>query len=132
MATPGIWRAPCLQNGAQVRALHPAGETEGAAEIAYKKTLKRVATFQENFSNLLQKRRTGGQSMLQPPAERPVRIFCLDESRFGLLPIQRRRIAMTGVKPLGSVQYRFENFYVYGAVEPTTGGTFSGITVSEF
>src|SRR5262249_15632788 len=48
----------------------------------------------------------------------------LDESRFGLLPIQRRRITLTGVKPLGAVQYRFENFYVYGAVEPTTGESF--------
>ena len=53
-----------------------------------------------------------------------MRIFCQDESRFGLLPIQRRRITLTGVKPLGAVQYRFENFYVYGAVEPTTGERF--------
>jgi transposase len=28
------------------------------------------------------------------------------------------------VKPLGLVPYRFENFYVYGAVEPTTGESF--------
>jgi transposase len=62
--------------------------------------------------------------MLPLPAARPVRIFCLDESRFGLLPIQRRRITLIGVKPLGTVQYRFENFYVYGAVEPTTGESF--------
>ena len=53
-----------------------------------------------------------------------MRIFCEDESRFGLLPIQRRRITLTGVKPLGAVQYHFENFYVYGAVEPTTGDSF--------
>ena len=62
--------------------------------------------------------------MLQASTERPVRIFCQDESRFGLLPIQRRRITLTGVKPLGTVQYRFENFYIYGAVEPTTGESF--------
>jgi transposase len=53
-----------------------------------------------------------------------VRIFCQDESHFGLLPIQRRRITLTGVKPLGLVQYRFENFYVYDAVEPATGESF--------
>jgi transposase len=62
--------------------------------------------------------------VLQPAVGRPVRIFCQDESRFGLLPIQRRRITVTGVKPLGTVQYHFENFYVYGAVEPTTGESF--------
>jgi DDE superfamily endonuclease len=83
-----------------------------------------VATFQENFSNILEDKLTAGQSGRQPWPERPVRIFCLDESRFGLLPIQRRRLTFTGVKPLGTVQYRFENFYVYGAVEPTTGESF--------
>jgi transposase len=62
--------------------------------------------------------------VLPPVTERPIRIFCQDESRFGLLPIQRRRITLTGVKPLGAVQYCFENFYVYGAVEPTTGECF--------
>jgi transposase len=31
---------------------------------------------------------------------------------------------LNGVKPFGSVQYCFENFYVYGAVEPTTGESF--------
>jgi transposase len=83
-----------------------------------------VAAFQENFSCLLQDKLTEVQSLPQLPAVRPVRIFCQDESRFGLLPIQRRRITLTGVKPLGLVQYRFENFYVYGAVEPTTGESF--------
>jgi transposase len=73
---------------------------------------------------LLQDKLTEVQSLPQLPAERPVRIFCQDESRFGLLPIQRRRITFTGVKPLGLVQYRFENFYVYGAIEPTTGESF--------
>jgi len=62
--------------------------------------------------------------MRPPPAERPVRSFCLDESRFGLLPIHRRRLTLTGVKPLGAVQDRFGNFDVSGAVEPTTGESF--------
>jgi transposase len=38
--------------------------------------------------------------------------------------VQRRRITLTGVKPIGAVQYCFENFYVYGAIEPTTGESF--------
>jgi transposase len=73
---------------------------------------------------VLQDRLTEVQALSQLPAECAVRIFCQDESRFGLLPIQRRQITLTGVKPLGLVQYRFENFYVYGAVEPTTGESF--------
>jgi hypothetical protein len=80
-----------------------------------------VATFQANVSHLLQEKRPEGQTVLQPSAERPGRLFCQDESRCGLLPIQRRRLTVTGVTPLGAVPYRCENFYVYGAVEPTTG-----------
>jgi transposase len=67
---------------------------------------------------------TEGQAVPQTSAEQPVRIFCQDESRVGLLPVQRRRITVSGVKPVGPVQYQFENFYLYGAVEPTTGESF--------
>jgi transposase len=73
---------------------------------------------------VLQEKIAEGQVVLQPAAERPVRIFCQDESRGGLLPGQRRRITVRGVKPVGPVQYQFENFYRYGAVEPTTGESF--------
>jgi hypothetical protein len=47
-----------------------------------------------------------------------------DESRFGLLTVRRRRLTARGVPPVGSVQHVFEWFYVYGAVEPTTGERF--------
>jgi hypothetical protein len=52
---------------------------------------------------------------------RPVRVFSQDESRFGLLTVRRRRLTARGVQPVGRVQHVFEWFYVYGAVEPTTG-----------
>lgn len=54
----------------------------------------------------------------------PIRVFSQDESRFGLLTICRRRLTARGVQPVGSVQHVFEWFYVYGAVEPTTGERF--------
>lgn len=44
----------------------------------------------------------------------------MDESRFGLQTIQRRRITLRGVKPHGPYQHRFANFYLYGAVSPLT------------
>jgi hypothetical protein len=53
-----------------------------------------------------------------------VRVFSQDESRFGLLTIRRRRLTARGVQPVGSVQHVFEWWYVYGAVEPTTGAQF--------
>jgi transposase len=65
-----------------------------------------------------------GQSWPPTSAECPVRVFCQDESRFGLWPVQRRRVTLSGIKPVGTVPYGFENFSVYGAVEPTTGERF--------
>jgi transposase len=55
---------------------------------------------------------------------RPIRLFSQDESRFGLITVQRRRITRKGVKPLGVFQQKFESFYLYGAVEVTTGESF--------
>jgi hypothetical protein len=51
-------------------------------------------------------------------------VFSQDESRFGLLTVRRRRLTARGVQPVGTVRHVFEWFYVYGAVEPTTGERF--------
>jgi putative transposase len=54
----------------------------------------------------------------------PVKVFAQDESRVGLLPIIRRRITACGVQPIATVTHTFDSFYLYGAVEPTTGASF--------
>ncbi len=51
----------------------------------------------------------------------PVRIWCQDESRFGLITMQGRMITLKGIKPVGKKQWKRGNFYVYGVVEPSTG-----------
>lgn len=51
-------------------------------------------------------------------------VFVQDESRFGLMPITRRRITAKGVKPIETVQQVFESYYIYGAVEPLVGESF--------
>jgi hypothetical protein len=52
------------------------------------------------------------------------RIFFEDETRIGLMVILRRVLTLMGVKPVSPFQHRFENFYVYGAVESSTGERF--------
>jgi len=53
-----------------------------------------------------------------------VRVFCQDESRLGLhLPV-RRRVTGYGVKPLQVVEPLYESYWLYAAVEPTTGDAF--------
>ena len=42
----------------------------------------------------------------------------MDESRFGLMTIQRRVLTLRGVKPRVPYQHRFDNFYLFGAYSP--------------
>ncbi len=59
------------------------------------------------------------------PAEnqQPVRVWASDESRVGLHTVHRRRITAYGIKPIGIHQHRFENTWVFGAVEPISGAS---------
>jgi hypothetical protein len=54
----------------------------------------------------------------------PMKVFAQDETRLGLQPILRRRITACGVQPVATVWQRFDNFYLFGAVEPKTGDSF--------
>lgn len=53
-----------------------------------------------------------------------IRVLAQDESRLGLMPVTRRRITAKGIKPIQKVQFQFESYYLYGAVEPMTGESF--------
>ena len=55
---------------------------------------------------------------------RKIRYWCGDESRFGLKTIPGKLITLLGVKPLGATQWKRDNFYLYGVVEPLTGENF--------
>lgn len=46
------------------------------------------------------------------------------ESRLGLKTVPGRVITLKGIKPIGTTQWRRENFYLYGLVEPLTGESF--------
>jgi len=50
-----------------------------------------------------------------------IRYWCQDETRFGLKTVTRRRITPRGVKPYGQVQWSFQTYYIYDAIEPLTG-----------
>lgn len=54
----------------------------------------------------------------------PVRLFCQDESRFGLHLPCYRRLTGFGVKPKQVVLPLYEYYWMYAAVEPTTGEAF--------
>lgn len=82
-----------------------------------KKNEKDGVAFRKNIPAIL--------SCLKPLSDSDnMRLFSQDESRFGLLPIPRRRITLPGIKPISPVQFQFECYYRYGAVEPKTGESF--------
>jgi len=52
-----------------------------------------------------------------------LKVVAQDETRLGLLPVVRRRMTACGVQPVATVMPQVDNFYLYGAVEPTTGAS---------
>jgi transposase len=77
-----------------------------------------VSQFHTDLPALLQ------QPIDPRPSGMPVKVLAQDESRVGLWPIVRRRITACGVPPIATVTPQFAYFYLYGAVEPTTGESF--------
>ncbi len=67
------------------------------------------------------------------------KLWFMDESRFGLKTIRRRRITKRGIKPIMRIQDEYENTYVFGAVAPADGSSIiwempwlNGATFQEF
>lgn len=57
----------------------------------------------------------------QHPGFQHYNLYCMDESRFGLLTLAHRALTARGVKPLCRFQHRFETTYLYGAFSPVNG-----------
>jgi transposase len=51
-------------------------------------------------------------------------LWAQDESRFGLHTLARRRLTLTGIKPICPFEQTFESFWLCGAVQPNTGENF--------
>lgn len=64
------------------------------------------------------------QAVADAHPEVRLRVWTQDESRFGLHTIQRRRLALAGVKPVCPFEQAFESFWLCGAVEPVSGTSF--------
>lgn len=56
--------------------------------------------------------------------ERPLRLFCQDESRIGLHLPSGRRLTLAGVKPHRVMCPLYEYYWLYAAVEPASGEAF--------
>ena len=94
-------------------------ETQSASFEPRKKNVVESETFRAEFSqhvcDAICEKRSDFQS---------IRVFSQDETRYGLLPVPRRRITRRGIKPVAEINLRYESVYLYGAVEPLTGARF--------
>ena len=94
-------------------------QTQGPAYESCKKNAIVSEMFRSDFSqhvaDAIAEKRCDFQS---------VRVFSQDETRYGLLPVSRRRITFPGIKPVAEIDCRYESVYLYGAVEPLTGEGF--------
>ena len=94
---------------------------EGKTESPPQKSSKKDEPLNESFVSTFQ---TQVETVISEKQSQSVRLFCQDESRLGILPVAQRRITSMGVKPVATVDYSYDWFYLYGAVEPLTGERF--------
>jgi len=78
-----------------------------------KKNEAKAAAFKEHVFEELKE--------LNVPCERPVRVWVLDECRYGLHSFTRRCWGLRGVRVVKRVQQKYQWGYVYGALEVVTG-----------
>lgn len=84
-----------------------------------KKNEKACEDFKQNFTETIKTAISEKDRVFKK-----VRLCFEDESRFGLHPFSYRCITLPGIKPVANISYTYENFYLYGAVEPITGESF--------
>jgi hypothetical protein len=51
------------------------------------------------------------------PADMPVRLWVYDEMRYGLHPLTRKMWCLRGVRAIAPSRRRYQNGYLYGALE---------------
>jgi transposase len=84
-----------------------------------------MKTLRRYLKNLFEKLKHIKETNFQSSVFKTTNIYFQDESRFGLLTIQRRILTRKGVKPLLPYQHKFKNLYLFGSYSPITGTQFT-------
>ena len=117
-----VWDRRSIQNITWYCPLPSEIQAKGWQKVTYKKNEQEGIEFVSNFGTTL------NYIASSIPFDGNIKVFSQDESRIGLLPIQRRiqrrRITLRVIKPISHVQQEFKSYYLYGSVEPLTGENF--------
>jgi transposase len=123
-----LWLAACLGIRVQYDVVHNLvhDKLKAKLKVARPQSNDQEPLAVENFKKDLSTKLKSvmKEAKAQSKKFKRVRYWCQDETRLGLRTIQRRKLTLTGVKPLGVLQLRREKYYLYGVVEPKTGDNF--------
>jgi transposase len=92
------------------------------AQSCPSKPYKKNAALCDAFPQRLGEELTALRQQLKQRSEsKPIQLWTMDESRFGLKTLRRRRLTLKGCKPVMPIQDQFENTYLFGAFAPSSG-----------
>ena len=77
---------------------------------------EKVRGFEESFPIIV--------SEIINNTDAPTEIFSYDETRLGLITPLGKRITLPGVRPVGQIRIKYENYQIYGATEVSCGENF--------
>ena len=102
------------------------GEFKSKVKIPRPRSSEQKLTAINEFKNTLseQIKTLLGKTSDQVKRYKKVSLWSSDETRLGLHTIQRRKLTLPGVKPIGEHQWKFKYFWLYGAVSPSSGRSF--------
>ncbi|MGI2909677.1 IS630 family transposase [Tolypothrix sp. VBCCA 56010] len=89
---------------------------------SYKQDPDEVKNFKKKLPSTLQS--LINQRLKQSKQFSIIRYWCQDETHLGLKTIERRKLTIRGVKPVGCLQWSRSAYYLYGVLEPLTGASF--------
>jgi len=102
------------------------GELRSKLKIPRPRSVSQKSTAINEFKNNLHQQIKAllDKALPQVNKYKKVTYWCSDETRIGLHTIRRRKLTLSGVKPIGKHQWKFECFWLYGAVSIATGKSF--------
>jgi len=94
------------------------GELKSKLKIPRPRSISQKSTAINEFKNNLHQQIKAllDKALPQVNKYKKVTFWCSDETRIGLHTIRRRKLTLSGVKPIGKHQWKFECFWLYGAV----------------
>ena len=114
----------CVSYATAYRLAHD--ELQSKLKVPRPSSIKRQPKTVKEFKRTLRKKIRKAKEMALKRFGTTVKCtyWVQDETRIGMKTIFGKTLTLKGVKPIGKHQWGFDNYYIYGVVEPKTGRLF--------